>query len=137
MTPTTAAPGATARRAVQTLLLATAVLTAVLGAGGCSIFGQSVDPELRDKLRDAAKPGMPMDEAEAAISSQGFRCQPKHGEFYDEYGTKHDVPKYLWCVERPGFVSFTCQNRDQVFIIPQDGFVDQTYVLRSTTCTSQ
>ncbi len=104
---------------------------------GCGVFGQSVDPELRDHLRDAARSGTSMDRAEAAISSQGFRCSMTHGEFYDEYGKPHDVPQYLWCVERPGVFSFTCQNRDQVFIIPKDGFVDQTYVARSTTCATQ
>jgi hypothetical protein len=104
---------------------------------GCSIFSQSVDPELRDHLRAAARPGTPIDEAEAAISSQGFRCSMAHGQFYDEYDKSHDVPQYLWCVERPGTFSFACQNRTQVFIIPHEGFVDQTYVVRSTTCNTQ
>jgi hypothetical protein len=108
-----------------------------IALSGCSIFSQSVDPELRDHLRASARAGTPMDEAEAAISSQGFRCSMAHGEFYDEYGKPHDVPEYLWCVERPATFSFTCQNRTQVFIIPHDGFVDQTYVARSTTCNTQ
>lgn len=114
-----------------------AATVAALGLSACSIFSQSVDPALRDHLRDSARAGTPIDTAEAAISSQGFQCSVQRGAFYDEYGKQHDVPNYLWCVERPARFSFTCQNRDQVFIVPKDGFVDETYVLRSTTCINQ
>jgi hypothetical protein len=100
----------------------------------CAMFSQTPTLDVRQMVADAAKPGTPMDTAEAGISATGFSCTDSHGSFIDADGHEHSPPKFVTCTEKPGRFAFTCAYRDYVYLIPRQGIVDEVYVVRGPNC---
>jgi hypothetical protein len=121
-----------------------AVLTLSLLFSGCTTLGltadrfsQTVDPEVRKQVLDSVQLGMPMDNAESKIIKLGFQCSTGHGSFVDEHGHEHSASTFLSCVRRPPRFSFSCENRDQVYVIPNGGMADEIHVTRGPSCLDQ
>lgn len=110
---------------------------AVLLLAGCSYFSQTVEPDVRAKVLDGVQVGMPMETAESHILSLGFQCSQGHGSFIDEHGDERVADHFLSCVRRPGRISFACENRDEVYVIPNRGVVDEIHVTRGPSCITQ
>ena len=108
---------------------------------GCSYlhdtFNQTADQKTVDQIHAAIPVGSTMDAAEASLSSQGFNCDTRTGNFTDELGHNRNAPRFLSCVRRAGKISFACENRDQVVVIPSGGVVDEVDVVRGPDCDRQ
>lgn len=117
---------------------AAAGLAASVLIAGCSYlhdtFNQTIDPNTSDRLHGAVPIGTPMTTAEARLSSQGFNCDMRGGNFTDEHGRNRSAPSFLSCVRRAGQLSFACENRDQVVVVPNGGVVDELDVVRGPDC---
>jgi len=117
-------------------------LAAGLAAGllitGCSYvhdtFNQTVDPNTSDRIHDKLPIGTPMTTAEARMSAQGYNCDTRSGNFTDEHGHVRSGTDFLSCVKRAGQLSFACENRDQVVVLPSGGVVDEVDVVRGPDC---
>lgn len=114
-----------------------AAAVACTALAGCSLFGQTVDPKVRDRVHAALKPGLSMDEAESTLLGMNFSCATRGGDFSDETGHDRSAPRFLHCIERPGTVSFSCMNRDQVYVVPRDGVVHEVNVVRGPDCAER
>ncbi|MBL6752194.1 MAG: hypothetical protein ISP90_16870 [Nevskia sp.] len=113
------------------------LVCAVLLAGCTYVrdtFSQTVDNQVQDKVHAAVPIGTPMDTAEARLASMDFSCQVRQGNFTDEHGHQQSAPRFLACTRRAGMVSFACENRDQVVVVPNNGVVDEVEVLRGPDC---
>jgi len=102
-----------------------------------STFNQTVDPQVSDKVHASVPIGTTMVAAEATLSSQGYNCDTRTGNFTDEFGHDRSAPRFLSCVQRAGKVSFACENRDQVVVVPSGGVVDEVNVVRGPDCDRQ
>lgn len=112
----------------------------MLGAGlllslaGCSLLSQTPDPDRRSEIRARVAYGLTLAEAESRLSGLGFGCTRRQGEYLDESGASRSARDFLHCVERPGVVSFACQNRDQVTVVLRDDKVSGIEVRRGPSC---
>lgn len=120
-----------------------AALLPLLGCawlGGCSYlrdtFSQTPAQQTQDKVHAALPVGTTMDEAEARLASMNFACQPRAGTYIDEFGKQRSAERFLSCTRRAGLVGFNCENRDQVYVVPNNGVVDQVAVVRGPDCTN-
>jgi hypothetical protein len=106
--------------------------------GGCSYvhdtFSQTVDPGTSDRIHAAVPIGTTMTAAEARLSSLGFNCGDRTGNYTDETGHGRSAGDFLSCVKRPSQLSFACENRDQVVVVPNAGVVDEVDVVRGPDC---
>ncbi len=102
-----------------------------------STFNQTVDPKTSDHVHASVPIGTTMVAAEATLSSQGYNCDTRTGNFTDELGHDRSAPRFLSCVQRAGKVSFACENRDQVVVVPSGGVVDEVNVVRGPDCDQQ
>lgn len=116
---------------------AAAVAAACAALAGCSLFGRTVDPKERDRVHAAVRPGLSMDEAESALLGMNFSCATRGGDFTDETGHDRSAPRFLHCIKRPGTISFSCMNRDQVYVVPHNGVVDEVNVVRLPDCAAR
>lgn len=120
---------------------AAAGLAASLLIAGCSwmheTFSSSVDSKTASGVHSAIPIGTTMDAAEARLSSQGFDCGMRTGNFTDELGHNRSAARFLSCVKRAGKYSFACENRDEVVVIPSGGVVDEVNVVRGANCDRQ
>jgi len=82
----------------------------------CSFFSQTVSLEQRDRIHAALPVGMAADDAEGKLNELGFQCTRRRGDYPDEDGNDVRSRKFLSCMQRPGTVSFNCENRDQVYV---------------------
>jgi hypothetical protein len=120
-------------------------LAAIFLIAGCSTltsymhstFNQTVDPRTSDHVHASVPIGTTMVAAEATLSSQGYNCDTRTGNFTDELGRDRSAPRFLSCVQRAGKVSFACENRDQVVVVPSGGVVDEVNVVRGPDCDQQ
>lgn len=123
----------------------TAGLAASLLIAGCSTFSglhdyvnstfsQTVDPKISDHVHSSVPIGTTMVAAEATLSSQGYNCDTRTGNFTDELGRNRSASRFLSCVQRAGKLSFACENRDQVVVLPSGGVVDEVDVVRGPDC---
>ena len=105
---------------------------------GCSYlhdtFSQSVDPSTSARIHKAVPIGTTMVAAEAQLSSQGFDCATRTGDFTDENGRQRSAPSFLACTQRAGKISFSCENRNEVVVLPSNGVVDELEVVRGPSC---
>lgn len=101
---------------------------------GCSFLSQTPDPDRRSAIRQRVAYGLPSAEADSRLSGLGFACSRRSGEFLDEAGKPREADQFLYCVERPGVVSFACQNRDQVTVVLRDDKVSGIEVRRGPSC---
>ena len=99
-----------------------------------STFSQTVDPKTNDHVHASVPIGTTMVAAEATLSSQGYNCDTRTGNFTDELGRSRSASRFLSCVQRAGKVSFACENRDQVVVVPSGGVVDEVDVVRGPDC---
>jgi len=124
----------------QTVRTAAGLAATVLIAG-CSYlhdtFSSSVDSKTSQSVHSAIPVGTTMDTAEARLSSQGFDCGMRTGNFTDELGRDRSAPRFLSCVRRAGKLSFACENRDEVVVLPSGGVVDEVNVVRGANCDRQ
>ena len=102
-----------------------------------STFNQTVDPKTSNHVHASVPIGATMVAAEATLSSQGYNCDTRTGNFTDELGRDRSAPRFLSCVQRAGKVSFACENRDQVVVVPSGGVVDEVNVVRGPDCDRQ
>jgi hypothetical protein len=120
---------------------AAAGLAASMLIAGCSYlhdtFSSSVDSKTSQSVHSAIPVGTTMDTAEARLSSQGFDCGMRTGNFTDEFGRNRSAPRFLSCVRRAGKLSFACENRDEVVVLPSGGVVDEVNVVRGANCDRQ
>lgn len=116
-------------------------LAATFLIAGCSYlnstFNQTVDPNTRDRIHASVPIGTTMETAEAALSAQGFNCEMRTGNYTDELGHNRNAPHFLSCVQRAGKISFACENRDQVVVVPNNGVADEVNVVRGPDCDRQ
>jgi hypothetical protein len=124
----------------QTVRAAAGLAASVLIAG-CSYlhdtFASSVDTRTVQSVHSAIPVGTTMDAAEARLSSQGFDCGMRTGNFTDELGRSRSAERFLACVRRAGKLSFACENRDEVVVLPSGGVVDEVNVVRGANCDRQ
>ncbi|NGY03625.1 hypothetical protein [Solimonas terrae] len=99
--------------------LAAAFATAAL-LGGCSLFSLTPDADVVAQVHRQVPVGASLDTAEANLASLGFSCSPQRGAYTDERGNDHENAHFLQCARRPGTISFACENRDQVVVVPGD-----------------
>jgi hypothetical protein len=106
--------------------------------GGCSFlhdtFSQTVDPSTSARIHKAVPVGTTMVAAEAQLSSLDFDCVNRTGDFTDENGSARNAPSFLSCTQRAGKISFSCENRNQVVVVPSGGVADEVHVLRGPSC---
>ena len=116
-------------------------LAAIFLISGCSTlrsymnstFSQTPDPKTSGHVHASVPIGTTMVAAEATLSSQGYNCDTRTGNFTDELGRNRSASRFLSCVQRAGKVSFACENRDQV-VVPSGGVVDEVNVVRGPDC---
>ena len=101
---------------------------------GCSLLSQTPNPERRSAIRERVAYGLTSTEADSRLSGLGFACSRRSGEFLDESGKSREADHLLSCTERPGVVSFACQNRDQVTVVLRDDKVSGIEVRRGPSC---
>jgi len=124
----------TARRSVSMVLGAGSVSAALLALAGCSLLSQTPDPDRRSAIRQRVEYGLRSVEADSRLSGLGFGCSRRSGEYLDESGKAREADHFLLCIERPGVVSFACQNRDQVTVVLRDDKVAGIEVRRGPSC---
>lgn len=120
-------------------------LAAIFLISGCSTlrsymnstFSQTPDPKTSGHVHASVPIGTTMVAAEATLSSQGYNCDTRTGNFTDELGRNRSASRFLSCVQRAGKVSFACENRDQVVVVPSGGVVDEVNVVRGPDCDRQ
>lgn len=116
-------------------------LAATVLIAGCSYlhdtFNQTVDQKTIDHIHAAVPVGSTMEAAEATLSSESFNCGTRTGNFTDELGRNRNAPRFLSCVQRAGKISFACENRNQVVVVPSGGVVDEVDVVRGPDCDRQ
>lgn len=122
------------RALVRSAAVTVAVLACTVALGGCSLFSQTPDPGRRNEIRARVPYGASVVEAESRLSGLGFGCTRRKGEFVDERGATRSAPDFLYCQERPGVVSFACQNRDQVTVVLRENTVSGIEVRRGPSC---
>lgn len=117
-----------------------ATLAAALLAG-CGFlhdtFNPSVDSKTADRIHGSVPVGTTMDAAEARLAAQGFNCETRTGNFLDENGHTRKASRFLFCVQRASRLSFACENRDEVVVVPNQGVVDDVEVVRGANCDRQ
>lgn len=118
---------------IRTAARITAVLT-LLSLAGCSLLSQTPDPDRRNAIRQRIEYGLTSVEADSRLSGLGFACSRRGGEYLDEAGKAREADHFLACTERPGVVSFACQNRDQVTVVLRDDKVSGIEVRRGPSC---
>ncbi len=106
----------------------------VLLLAGCSLLSQTPNPDRRSAIRERVEYGLTSTEADSRLSGLGFACSRRSGEFLDEAGKSREADHFLSCTERPGVVSFACQNRDQVTVVLRDDKVSGIEVRRGPSC---
>lgn len=106
-----------------------------LALGACSWFSQTPGADVVARVHREVPPGISLDEAEANLAGLGFDCAMRHGAYTDERGVDHEDARFLQCTRRPGTVSFACENRDQVVVVPgSTGRVEAVEVGRGPDC---
>jgi hypothetical protein len=106
----------------------------LLASAGCQLLSQTPDPDRRSAIRERVAYGLSAAEASSRLSGLGFGCSRRSGEYLDEAGKAREADHLLFCVERPGAVSFACQNRDQVTVVLRDDQVSGIEVRRGPSC---
>lgn len=120
---------------------AAAALAASCLLAGCAwlhdTFSSSVDEKTAGKIHAAVPIGTTMDAAEARLSAQGFDCGMRTGNFNDELGRNRSAERFMLCVRRAAKLSFACENRDEVVVVPSGGVADEVEVVRGANCDAQ
>jgi hypothetical protein len=118
-----------------------ATLATALALSGCSFlrdtFSSGVDSKTNSQVHSSVPVGTTMDAAEARLSAIGFNCETRTGNFTDELGRNRNAPRFMACTKRAGKLSFACENRDEVVVLPAGGVVDEVNVVRGANCDSQ
>lgn len=115
----------------------TALLAVLLLSAGCSLFSQTPDPQRRKAIRAALPYGLPVETAESRLSGLGFACSRRQGNYLDEEGRTRSADHFLFCEQRPGRISFSCENRDQVTVLSREGLVSGIEVVHGPSCVRQ
>ena len=105
-----------------------------LALTGCSFFSQTPDPKTRIAVRDAVLYGATTEAAAEKLSGLGYACSRRQGNYLDESGHTRTADHFLFCEQRPGVISFTCENRDLVTVVLRDNLVTGIEVLRGPSC---
>lgn len=111
-----------------------AMLATTLSA--CSLFSQTPDPSVQQRVRANLPYGTSAADAESKLSGLGFACSRRQGNYLDESGHTRNAEHFLFCEERPGAVSFTCLNRNQVTAVLKNGVVSAIEVTRGPSCST-
>ncbi|MCK9194622.1 MAG: hypothetical protein M0P19_12195 [Nevskia sp.] len=114
--------------------VATAVVLATT-LSACSLFSQTPDPGLQQRVRANLPYGTSTADAESKLSGLGFACSKRQGNYLDESGHTRNAEHFLFCEERPGAISFTCLNRNQVTAVLKNGVVSAIEVTRGPSCS--
>ena len=110
-----------------------ALLPLLLGA--CSLLSPSVNPDTRDTINNSVHAGMTMSDARAELESTGYVCHTRSGAYVDENGNEHTVnAPFAVCDAQPGAVSFVCNERTQVTLIPDGGRVRSVQITKAPSC---
>ncbi|SEP77964.1 hypothetical protein SAMN04488038_101462 [Solimonas aquatica] len=85
----------------------------------CSLFNPKPDAALVSQVHAALPLGMTLEKAEETLHQMNFDCERRHGAYTDEAGGNHEDQRFALCVQRPTkLVSFACDNRNQVVLVP-------------------
>jgi hypothetical protein len=104
---------------------------------GCSYFSLTPDADVVSRVHREVPIGTSIDTAEANLANLGFACVKQRGAYTDERGNDHEDARFLQCTRRPGTVSFACENRDQVVVVPgSTGKVEAVEVTHGPDCAS-
>ncbi|WP_028006336.1 hypothetical protein [Solimonas flava] len=105
----------------------------------CSYFSQTPEPDVVSRVHREVPIGLDFEEATARLSSLNFSCGPfKRGAYTDESGRDHEDARFMQCTKRPAKISFACENRDQVVLLPgAGGTVAGVEVTRGPDCQSR
>lgn len=93
--------------------------SSLLLLSACSWLNPKPDPALIQQVHAAVRVGMSLEKAEETLHQMNFDCERQHGAYTDEDGFNHEDQRFALCVQRPDtVVSFTCDNRNQVVLVP-------------------
>lgn len=113
-------------------------LAPVIGlSAACSMFSQTISTDKHDRVHAALPAGISADEAQARLNGLDFSCTRRTGDYPDESGSTVTAEHFLSCVQRPGIVSFACENRDQVYVALLGEVVDKVSVVRGPNCSQR
>ncbi len=113
------------------------LLMAALAGAGCSYFGTEPDTATATHIHDRLPHGMAMDTAESRLVGLGFGCTYRGGDYETENGHTRTAERFLICERRPSSLSFRCENRDHVVVVPDHTAVIQAVeVTRGPSCAS-
>lgn len=104
---------------------------------GClfqNIVSPGVTSSERGQIEKAAYTGMSMDEAEANVQALGYDCGSRSGSYFDEAGNEHPAASFVTCVKRPGTVSFYCNERTAVTLVPDGDRVRRVVIGKQPSC---
>lgn len=101
---------------------------------GCTLFSQTPSPDVQHQVRAAISYGMSAETADSKLSGLGFACSKRQGNYLDEGGHTRSAEHFLFCERRPGKISFSCENRDQVTAVLRNGVVAAIEVTRGPSC---
>ncbi|MDE2149939.1 MAG: hypothetical protein KGJ55_08930 [Gammaproteobacteria bacterium] len=105
---------------------------------GCSLIQSTVSPSVkateRSDLERKVYPGMAMNNAEANIQALGFNCQPRSGSYFDDAGQEHSAESFIACVKRPASISFYCDERTAVTLVPDGDRVGHVVISKAPSC---
>lgn len=106
-----------------------------LALAGCALLSPTVDDSTRDSISSQVHAGMTMTDARTELESMDYVCHTRTGAYVDEYGNEHSVnAPFAVCDEQPGAVSFVCNDRTQVTLIPDGGRVRSVQIDKAPSC---
>jgi hypothetical protein len=109
-------------------------LFSALLSSGCGLWSQDVKPETEDRILSAVPQGSRYADAEGRLAAMDFSCINRKGPHVDESGREYPADHLLECTKRPGTVSFQCNQREKVFVVPSGDTVDRVFVTRGPDC---
>lgn len=117
--------------------MAVAGLVALL-LQGCALLSPSVSDSTRDKINNHVHAGMTMSDARVEMESIDYLCRTRSGSYFDENGEEHVVNSpFVICDERPGAISFVCNDRTQVTLVPDGDRVRRVQIVKAPSCIKQ
>lgn len=103
---------------------------------GCAIAPTS--DATRADISSHVHPGMSMADARAEMESMHYICHTGTGAYIDAEGNEHAVnAPFAVCDQRPGRISFVCNMRTQVTLIPDGDRVRSVQIDKAPSCIKQ
>lgn len=105
---------------------------------GCALLSPSVADSGRDQINSHIHTGMTISDARAELESMRYICHTGTTAYVDENGNEHSVDApFAVCDKRPGTLSFVCDVRTQVTLIPDGDRVRSVQIDEAPSCIKQ